>query len=110
MASTAKLDPAPVWSAIQAIPKGQTASYGQIALRAGYPGRARWVAQLLARQLGPKGLPWHRVVRSDGRIAFPMDSEAYAEQARRLRGEGVLMVGGRATTSPKSILDEAIWG
>ncbi len=110
MASTAKIDPAPVWSAIQAIPKGEVASYGQVAVRAGHPGRARWVAQLLARQLGPKGLPWHRVVRSDGRIAFPTDSAEFLEQAKRLRADGVLIVNGRVTISKRSILDEAIWG
>lgn len=110
MTSSSSLDPAKVWRAIQAIPRGETASYGQIALRAGYPGRARWVASLLSRQQGPPQLPWHRVVRADGRIAFERDSADYLEQTQRLRAEGVTVTDGKVDTNPRRNLDEALWG
>ncbi len=110
MASRPELSPNPVWLAIQAIPKGSTASYGQIALRAGYPGRARWVARVLASGSGPERLPWHRVVRSDGSIAFPPGSSEFEEQVQRLRAEGVVVRNGRASADSRRGLDEAIWG
>ena len=36
--------------------------------------------------------PWHRVLRADGRIAFPPGSRSFREQVRRLAGEGILVV------------------
>ena len=83
-----------ILAAIRAVPRGQVAGYGVIARRAGLPGRARLVARILATNEDP-ALPWHRVLRSDGRIAFPPGSRGYREQARRLVAEGVPVQGGR---------------
>lgn len=77
-----------ILAAVRAIPTGQSASYGEVARRAGLPGRARLVARVLAQNEDP-GLPWHRVLRADGRIAFPAGSANHAEQLRRLKAEGV---------------------
>ena len=79
---------------MRAIPRGQVAGYGVIARRAGLPGRARMVARLLSGN-DDDALPWHRVLRSDGRIAFPPDSPGRAEQIQRLRSEGVIVDNGR---------------
>jgi len=96
--------------AIRAIQHGEVASYGEVARRAGLPGRARMVAQLLSRN-DDIGLPWHRVLRSDGRIAFPADSPSHAEQCARLRAEGVDVREGRVRMHPRENgLDHAIWG
>lgn len=81
-------------AAIAAIPQGCVASYGEIARRAGLPGRARLVGRVLG-EAGEGELPWQRVLRSDGRIAFPPGSRAFREQVRRLAGEGVLVRNGR---------------
>lgn len=83
-----------IYAAIRAIPAGEVAGYGEVARRAGLPGRARMVARLLSTG-AEVGLPWHRVLRSDGRIAFPAGSDGFAEQSSRLRAEGVRMVEGR---------------
>src|SRR5947208_3504306 len=65
---------------IAAIPRGRVASYGEIALRAGLPRRARLVGRVL-REAGPRAnLPWQRVLRSDGRIAFTPGSRPFREQ------------------------------
>jgi methylated-DNA-protein-cysteine methyltransferase-like protein len=57
------------------------------------------------------GLPWHRVVRSDGRIALPRGSAAWAEQVARLRAEGVEVHEGRVRMPRVArSLDAAIWG
>jgi methylated-DNA-protein-cysteine methyltransferase-like protein len=68
--------------AVRAIPRGQTASYARVALMSGKPGAARAVVQALHRL---EGLPWWRVLRSDGTLAAPVA----IEQARRLAKEGV---------------------
>ncbi len=73
---------------IRGIRKGTVASYGQVAESAGAPRGARAVVQALGRL---KGLPWWRVIRSDGTLA----EEVAAEQARRLRAEGVTVRGRR---------------
>lgn len=103
-----------ILAAIRAIPKGQVAGYGEVARRAGLPGRARMVARLLSENEDRK-LPWHRVLRSDGRIAFPEGSEGWREQSARLRGEGVIVENGRvrgqrAAATPEEALDAALWG
>ena len=99
-----------ILAAIRAVPTGQVAGYGVIAQRAGLPGRARLVARLLAENSDPD-LPWHRILRSDGRIALPKDSPGYHEQSQRLRAEGVDVREGRVRM-PKveDALDAAVWG
>ena|SRR5690606_6542245 len=98
-----------ILAAIRDVPHGAVAGYGQIAQRAGLPGRARMVARLLSNNDDPT-LPWHRILRSDGRIAFPPASREHREQARRLRAEGVKVVSGRVRMARERDLDAALWG
>lgn len=99
-----------VLAAIRAIPRGEVAGYGEVARRAGLPGRARLVARLLSEN-GDARLPWHRVLRSDGRIAFPEGSKGYREQSQRLRAEGVKVEKGRVRGQRAApTVDEQIWG
>lgn len=68
--------------------RGEVVSYGEVARRAGYPGAARAVGNVLARGWG---VPWWRVVRADGSLA----AHSLEEQLRRLRREGVPIAGRR---------------
>lgn len=100
-----------ILAAIRAIPRGEVAGYGVVAQRAGLPGRARLAARVLRENDDPD-LPWHRVLRSDGRIAFPEGSRQFREQARRLRAEGVPVSQGRVravTARAAPSLDQEIW-
>lgn len=97
-----------ILAAIRAVPRGQVAGYGMIAARAGLPGRARLVARILGGN-ADRALPWHRILRSDGRIAFPPDSPGYLEQSQRLRAEGVDVRNGRVRMPKEGSLDAAIW-
>lgn len=102
-----------ILAAIRAVPRGQVASYGTIARRAGLPGRARQVARILAEN-DDRTLPWHRILRADGRIAFPADSPNHAEQGQRLRAEGLEVRNGRVRMPREGRrdaggLDAAIW-
>ncbi len=56
-----------------------------MALMSGKPGAARAVVQALHKL---QDLPWWRVLRSDGSLA----PQVAAEQARRLKREGVKLV------------------
>ena len=68
---------------VQALQPGEVVSYGEVAVQAGYElGASRGVGNVRARH---HGLPWWRVVASDGRLV-PGHEE---EHARRLRAEGV---------------------
>lgn len=99
-----------IMAAVRAIPRGEVAGYGEVARRAGLPGRARLVARLLS-QNDDRELPWHRVLRSDGRIAFPEGSRGYREQSQRLRAEGVRVEAGRVRGQrAAATLDEQMWG
>ena len=68
---------------------GEVVTYGEVAAEAGRPGAARAVGRVLATSDG--GHPWWRVVTSTGRLV-PGHEE---EHARRLRAEGVTVVGRR---------------
>ena len=105
------IDPSAIVHAIRSIPEGAVASYGELAVRAGLPGRARLVGRILGQMPDAK-LPWHRVLRSDGRLAFPPGSRSFREQVRRLAGEGVLVVRGRVDLSRhgwERNLDAELW-
>lgn len=58
-----------VWQALQAIPAGQTASYGEIAERIGQPKAHRAVAHACACNPVAVAIPCHRAVRADGSLA-----------------------------------------
>jgi methylated-DNA-protein-cysteine methyltransferase-like protein len=73
---------------VKAIPRGKTFSYGQVALFANKPGAARAVVRALHAL---EGLPWWRVIRSNGTLA----PQVAREQSKKLRAEGVAVKGRR---------------
>ena len=58
-----------VWRALQKIPPGRTATYGEIAAALGRPSAVRAVAQACAGNKLALLVPCHRVVRGDGELA-----------------------------------------
>jgi methylated-DNA-protein-cysteine methyltransferase related protein len=88
------------------IPRGRVATYGDVARAAGLSRGARLTAYALRVLPDDLQLPWHRVVRAGGRIAFPSSSRAYHEQARRLRSEGVIVTDGRIARSAITSLED----
>ena len=102
-----------ILAAVAAIPRGRVASYGAIAARAGLPGRARMVGRALREAPEDLALPWHRVLRADGRIALPAGGAGFIEQCRRLAIEGVTVRNGRVALRAFGLdpdLDRAVWG
>ncbi len=105
-----------ILDAVRKIPSGRVSSYGEIAARAGLKGRARLVGRVLGLAPENHPVPWYRVLKSDGRIAFPIGSDAYKEQSKRLRKEGVVVSKtGRVDLekhgwASEQSLDELLWG
>lgn len=101
-----------IWKEVAAIPRGQVASYGGIARRAGAPRRARLVGHALKVAPADMQLPWHRVLNSKGRISLPAGSRAHRLQRQLLAEEGVRFRNGRvdrATLGDASDLDALLW-
>jgi methylated-DNA-protein-cysteine methyltransferase-like protein len=76
---------------IKKIPRGQVATYGQIAALAGKPHAARAVGWILSSCTRKYRLPWQRVIGSPGRVSLPKPTKEYREQCRLLRREGVVV-------------------
>jgi methylated-DNA-protein-cysteine methyltransferase related protein len=95
-----------IWQVVCAIPRGRVSTYGAVARAAGLPGRARQAG--FALRTAPDGLhlPWHRVLGAGGRIVFPKSSRQHAEQARRLRAEGISVRNGRVARAALTELEE----
>lgn len=84
-----------ILATVDCIPKGRVATYGQVAEEAGLPRRARLVGKILGELPARSPIPWHRVLRASGEIAPRSDGSSAREQARRLKREGVELVGGK---------------
>ncbi len=86
-----------VWALVRRVPRGQVATYGQIALMleppAGIDSTAyrafgpRWVGGAMAAC--PDNVPWQRVINSQGRIS---ERPGAAKQRQLLKEEGVEFV------------------
>jgi methylated-DNA-protein-cysteine methyltransferase-like protein len=111
--SAADIRAAAIRKAIRGIKRGSFLSYGEVARRAGLPGRARLVGQVLRDSGDAAKLPWHRVTGAGGRIAFPPGSSNALEQLRRLAHEGVEIRGSRVlmkrTPASTRSLDALLW-
>ena len=58
-----------VYEAVQLIPRGKVATYGQIARMIGAPRSSRAVGYALHANPRPGVIPCHRVVNREGRLA-----------------------------------------
>jgi methylated-DNA-protein-cysteine methyltransferase-like protein len=79
-----------IWQWVAAIPAGKVATYGQIARLAGYPNHARYVGTTMKNLPRGTSLPWFRVLRSNGELAFPVASAPWKRQKALLEDEGVV--------------------
>ena len=84
-----------IYAVVARIPRGRVATYGQIALLAGLPRRARLVGHVLRVLPSGSDLPWHRVVNAQGKISPRGDLLGHEDlQAHLLEREGVRFTGG----------------
>ena len=73
---------------ILAVPRGRVSSYRDIAVKAGLPNGARQTVRVLHSMSEKYGLPWYRIIRSNGSIALE-EGAGRELQITLLRDEGV---------------------
>ena len=86
-----------VWDIVASIPRGKVTTYGAIGsmiarpkgIRAAYyrAAKARWVGSAMASC--PPGLPWHRVINSQGKISVRSGNDHHVRQRKLLEKEGI---------------------
>jgi len=80
-----------VYDIVREIPEGKVMTYGQIAAKIGTKD-ARRVGQALHANKEGSGIPCHRVVNKDGRLAPSYAFGGYHEQRNRLITEGIKFI------------------
>lgn len=78
---------ASLYNILAYLPKGKLSTYGQLAVRCGYPSHARHVGKILSKLPKDSKLPWFRVVNSQGKISLIGD--AFTRQKQQLNAEGI---------------------
>ncbi len=95
-------DPEPyfetVWEIVREVPEGCVTTYGQVAAMIPAPDgvapsayrrlRARWVGTAMRETPAGTGVPWQRVINSQGTISLP-PGEGHEHQRFLLESEGV---------------------
>src|ERR1700675_4814935 len=76
-----------VYKLVKKIPRGQVATYGQVAKSLKLPGGARAAGRAMAACPSGRGIPWHRVVGAGGRLLLREPNVAL--QRKLLESEGV---------------------
>ena len=95
-----------IYEAVQKIPKGTVATYGQIAelagdkkmaraAMAGNPRMARAVGNALHKNPDPEKIPCYRVVNAKGELSGAFAFGGADEQAKRLEADGIEVINGR---------------
>ena len=77
-----------IYETLAMVPRGYVVTYGQIARHLGVLNGARTVGWAMRRC--PDGLPWHRVVNSQGRISRRGADAGDSVQMAMLEDEGVI--------------------
>jgi methylated-DNA-protein-cysteine methyltransferase related protein len=80
-----------IYDIVRKIPKGQVATYGQIAELAGLGGKPRVVGYALFNIQDPTtDIPWHRVINAKGEVSYsPFRDGMDHLQRSLLEGEGI---------------------
>lgn len=80
-----------IFALVRLIPAGQVASYGQLARIAGCT--ARFVGYAMAAVPKGSGVPWHRVINSQGGVSPRRGGGGEVRQRRLLEAEGLVFDG-----------------
>lgn len=81
-----------VYAAVRRIPRGNVATYGQIAALAGSPGAARAVGNALHCNPDGDATPCYRVVNARGKLSGAFAFGGIDEQKRRLEADGIEVI------------------
>ncbi|MDP2317097.1 MAG: MGMT family protein [Pseudomonadota bacterium] len=78
-----------VYAVVASVPPGRVMGYGHVGAVLGSPRLARQVGWALASLPAGTDVPWHRILRSSGRLAFQGDPARALVQRALLEEEGV---------------------
>ena len=88
-----------IYEVVKNIPKGQVATYGQVAAYAGNPRWARVVGYALHVNPDPENIKCHRVVNRNGEVSKAFAFGGENMQITLLREEGVEVIDGKVDLS-----------
>lgn len=91
-----------IFAAARQIPRGQVATYGELAARIGSPGAARAVGQAMAQNPFPLLVPCHRVVAAGAKSGGFSAFGGLDTKRRLLEREGAVLPGAPAGGPPPS--------
>lgn len=78
-----------IYDIVKSIPKGNVATYGQVAMLAGNPRWARVVGYALHVNPNPDEIPCYRVVNREGRVSSAFAFGGENMQIAMLRADGI---------------------
>ena len=90
-----------IYRVVAVVPRGQVATYGQIADIVDCSPRE--VGYAMAALPPASTVPWQRVINRHGRISVRSDGQPDAEQRRQLRKEGIIF-------DTRGVIDLAAYG
>ncbi len=80
-----------IYALVRQIPKGQVATYGQVAELCSMPRQARLVGYALYRVDPESDVPWHRVINAKGEVSeSPFRNGSDYLQRSLLEDEGIV--------------------
>ena len=97
-----------IYEAVQKIPRGKVATYGQVAAMAGNPKMSRAVGNALHKNPDPDGTPCYRVVNSKGELSGEFAFGGAGAQAKLLEADGIEVVDGKVDLERYGILESDI--
>ncbi len=78
-----------IYKLVKQIPRGQVATYGQLAKMVGNCG-PRQVGYAMSHTPADHGIPWHRVINCQGRVSVRKQGREDPRQIKLLKKEGVV--------------------
>ena len=97
-----------IYEAVKKIPRGQVATYGQVAELAGDRKMARAVGNALHRNPDTEHIPCYRVVNAKGELAGECAFGGAGKQAAILEADGIEVINGKVDLTKYGIDVEAI--
>ncbi len=97
-----------IYEAVKKIPRGQVATYGQVAELAGDRKMARAVGNALHRNPDPEHIPCYRVVNAKGELAGEFAFGGAGKQAAILEADGIEVINGKVDLTKYGMDVEAI--
>ncbi|MGI6094093.1 MAG: methylated-DNA--[protein]-cysteine S-methyltransferase [Lachnospiraceae bacterium] len=93
-----------IYEAVQKIPRGRVATYGQIAEMAGDKKMARAVGNALHRNPDPDRIPCYRVVNAQGELSGEFAFGGDGAQAKLLEADGIPVLDGKVDLEKYGII------